>query len=122
MIRKSRFIEMFGTLDLSTQKSEWKEIGALGTILTGSTPKTNISEYWDGDIRWITPAELRLDSFIIDDTDRKITEEGRKSCSLNILKPGTVLLTSRAPIGKVAIAERKCTAIKDSRILTAALN
>ena len=101
---KSRFIEMFGTLDLSTQKSEWKEIGALGTILTGSTPKTNISEYWDGDIRWITPAELRLDSFIIDDTDRKITEEGRKSCSLNILKPGTVLLTSRAPIGKVAIA------------------
>ena len=100
---KSRFIEMFGTLDLSTQKSEWKEIGLLGKILTGSTPKTNIPDYWDGDIRWITPTELRSESIYIDDTDRKITEVGRKSCSLNILKPGTVLLTSRAPIGKVAI-------------------
>ena len=104
MLIKSRFIEMFGTLDLSIQKPEWKEIGSLGTILTGSTPKTNNQEFWDGNIKWITPAELGPDTFVINDTERKITEAGRKSCSLNILKPGTVLLTSRAPIGKVAIA------------------
>ena len=104
MTFKSRFIEMFGTLDLSIQKPEWKEIGSLGTILTGSTPKTNNQEFWDGNIKWITPAELGPDTFVINDTERKITEAGRKSCSLNILKPGTVLLTSRAPIGKVAIA------------------
>ncbi len=102
-IVKSRFIEMFGTIDLSAQKPGWKEIGSLGIILTGSTPKTNITEYWDGDIKWIAPAELSSESFIIYDTDRKITEEGRKSCSLNVLEPGVVLLSSRAPIGKVAI-------------------
>ena len=94
---------MFGTFDLSSQKSGWKTIGSLGKILTGSTPKTNVPEYWDGDIKWIAPAELTKDSFYIYDTERKITEEGRKSCSLNVLKPGVVLLSSRAPIGKVAI-------------------
>ena len=103
MTPKSRFVELFSTFDLSIQKPEWKTIGSLGKILTGSTPKTNVPEYWDGDIKWIAPAELTKNSFYIYDTERKITEEGRKSCSLNVLKPGVVLLSSRAPIGKVAI-------------------
>ena len=100
---KSRFIEMFGCMDLSAQKTEWVPIGKVGTILTGSTPKTNEPSYWDGNLKWIAPAELTSDSFIIEDTERKITEEGRRSCSLNLLEPGVVLLSSRAPIGKVAI-------------------
>ena len=100
---KSRFIEEFGSIDLSAQKPEWKEISSLGKILTGSTPKTNVPEYWDGEIKWIAPAELTSETFYVYDTERKITEEGRKSCSLNVLKPGVVLLSSRAPIGKVAI-------------------
>ena len=100
---KSRFIEMFGCIDLFAQKSDWIPIGKVGTILTGSTPKTNEPSYWDGNLKWITPAELTSDSFIIKDTERKITEEGRRSCTLNLLEPGVVLLSSRAPIGKVAI-------------------
>ncbi len=100
---KSRFIEMFGPIDLSAQLESWVKIGDLGKILTGSTPKTNVDEYWDGDIKWIAPAELTKDSFFVYDTERKITEAGRDSCSLNMLTPGTVLLSSRAPIGKVAI-------------------
>ena len=103
LLVKSRFIEEFGAIDLSAQKPEWKEISSLGKILTGSTPKTNVPEYWDGEIKWIAPAELTSETFYVYDTERKITEEGRKSCSLNVLKPGVVLLSSRAPIGKVAI-------------------
>jgi len=94
---------MFGGIDLSAQKSDWLPIGKVGTILTGSTPKTNEPSYWDGNLKWIAPAELTSESFIINDTERKITEAGRKSCSLNLLEPGVVLLSSRAPIGKVAI-------------------
>ncbi len=100
---KSRFIEMFGCMNLSAQKSEWIPIGKVGTILTGSTPKTNEPSEWGGNLKWIAPAELTSDSFVIEDTERKITEEGRRSCSLNLLEPGVVLLSSRAPIGKVAI-------------------
>ncbi|WP_400256057.1 restriction endonuclease subunit S [Methanomethylophilus alvi] len=103
MLIKSRFNEMFECIDLSAQKPDWISIGEVGTILTGSTPKTNEPSYWDGDLKWIAPAELTSESFIINDTERKITEEGRKSCSLNLLEPGVVLLSSRAPIGKVAI-------------------
>lgn len=94
---------MFDCINLSAQKPEWVPIRNVGTILTGSTPKTNEPSYWDGDLKWIAPAELTSESFIINDTERKITEEGRKSCSLNLLEPGVVLLSSRAPIGKVAI-------------------
>ena len=103
MLIKSRFIEMFSYIDLNAQKSDWVPIGKVGTILTGSTPKTNEPSYWNGNLKWIAPAELTSNSFIIEDTERKITEEGRRSCSLNLLEPGVVLLSSRAPIGKVAI-------------------
>lgn len=94
---------MFSCIDLSAQKSDWIPIGKVGTILTGSTPKTNEPSYWGGNLKWIAPAELTSDSFIIENTERKITEEGRRSCTLNLLEPGVVLLSSRAPIGKVAI-------------------
>ena len=49
---------MFGPIDLSAQVESWVKIGDLGKILTGSTPKTNVVEYWDGDIKWIAPSEI----------------------------------------------------------------
>ena len=104
---KSRFIEMFGQIDLSSQCPEWNKIKDVGVVLTGSTPKTGVDEYWDGDNLWITPAELTSDRKYYDDTRRKITDLGVKSCSLDQIEPGTVLLTSRAPIGKVGIATSK---------------
>ncbi|MDB0440181.1 restriction endonuclease subunit S [Clostridioides difficile] len=72
-------------------------------IISGSTPKTNIDEYWNGEFRWITPAEIKEKSKYIYSTARNITKEGIDSCSLRELKENTVLLTSRAPIGKVAL-------------------
>lgn len=81
------------------------KIKEFAEVVSGSTPKTNIEWYWNGEYPWITPAEIELGTRYICETQRKLTDEGVKSCSLKLLKQGTVLLTSRAPIGKVAIAE-----------------
>ena len=79
-------------------------LGDVCTVVSGSTPKTNNPEYWNGDINWITPAELADDSYIINESARKITEEGVRKTGLKSFPAGTVILSSRAPIGKVAIA------------------
>ena len=104
LLKKSRFIEMFKDINLATQKKEWIELRCLGKIVSGTTPKTDKENYWNGENLWITPAELRSDSYVVSSTERKITTEGIKSCSLQMMPKNTVLLTSRAPIGKVAIS------------------
>ncbi len=80
------------------------KLGDICEIVSGSTPKTDVEEFWDGDIKWITPAELNDDSYIITDSVRKLTELGVKKTGLSPFPKGTVILSSRAPIGKVAIA------------------
>ena len=79
-------------------------LGDVCTIVSGSTPKSNIPEYWDGDIKWITPAELNEGTYIINDSVRHITELGVAKTGLKPFPQGTVILSSRAPIGKTAIA------------------
>ena len=80
------------------------KLGDICEIVSGSTPKTGVSDYWDGDVKWITPAELSDDSYIINDSARKITRLGVEKTGLRSFPAGTVILSSRAPIGKVAIA------------------
>ena len=80
------------------------KLGEVCTIVSGSTPKTSVTSYWDGSIKWITPAELNEDTFYIMDSVRHITEEGKEKTGLSYLPTGTVILSSRAPIGKTAIA------------------
>lgn len=79
-------------------------LGRVAEIVSGATPKTGVAEYWDGDVAWVTPADLsKLDGPYISATPRKITEAGVRSCATTILPEGSVLLSSRAPIGHVAI-------------------
>lgn len=80
------------------------KLGDICTIVSGSTPKTGIEEYWKGNLKWITPAEIEEDTYIISDSERKITELAVKKTGLSSFPKGTVILSSRAPIGKVAIA------------------
>ncbi len=80
------------------------KLGDICEIVSGSTPKTGIAEYWDGDVKWITPAEINEDSYIVMDSARKITELAVNKTGLTPFPAGTVILSSRAPIGKVAIA------------------
>ncbi len=73
-------------------------------VVGGATPKSGTAEYWDGDIPWTTPKDLSdLDGKYLADTPRKITASGLKSCSSELLPPNSVLFSSRAPIGHVAI-------------------
>ena len=80
------------------------KLGDVCEIVSGSTPKTGVPEYWDGDEKWITPAELNENTYVITDSVRKLTELGVKKTGLSPFPEGTVILSSRAPIGKVAIA------------------
>lgn len=81
-----------------------KPLGEVATVVSGATPKTSKEEFWGGEIQWVTPAELsKLDSVYIDRTERTITAEGLDSCAAQVLPAGSVLLSSRAPIGLVAI-------------------
>jgi type I restriction enzyme S subunit len=73
-------------------------------IVSGATPGTSESAYWGGDICWATPKDLsELEGAYISDTPRKITRGGLQSCAATVLPPYSVLFSSRAPIGHVAI-------------------
>lgn len=75
------------------------------SILGGSTPKSEVNDYWDGEICWITPADLsRLQSEKIHDSIRKITSSGLNSCGANLVPVGSIVLSTRAPIGSIGIA------------------
>lgn len=92
----------------------WAKLGGengITNIVNGSTPSTDVPEYWDGDILWATPSDFgNLHSIYIEDTERKITKAGLDSCSTTLLPVGTVLLTSRAPVGNLAVAKKlMCT-------------
>jgi type I restriction enzyme S subunit len=86
-------------------------LGDCCQIISGSTPKRNKPEYWGGDIPWVTPKDLsKLRTPVLEDAPEKITEAGYKSCSTTLLPQGSILFSSRAPIGYVAIAGRPmCT-------------
>lgn len=93
--------------------SNWKtvKLSELGTIVGGATPATSREEYYNGDIPWLTPKDLaEYSARYISRGERNITKAGLKSCSAKMLPKGTVLFSSRAPIGYVAIAKNDiCT-------------
>ena len=87
-------------------KKDWelKTLGEVCDVINGGTPKTGIPEYWDGNRRWITPAEMgKRTSPYVSDTGRKITDLGLRDSSAQMLPPNSVILSSRAPIGYLVI-------------------
>lgn len=85
-------------------KEGWifKTIKEVAEVVGGSTPKTNVEEYWGEGHFWVTPAELNGSKYI-EKTARTITDKAIEKTNLSLLPVGTVLLSSRAPIGKVCI-------------------
>ncbi len=83
---------------------EMKTLGDVCEILNGGTPDTTIPKFWDGDNLWITPKDMgKMESIYVEDTLRKITDEGLKNSSAKILPIDSIILSSRAPIGHLAI-------------------
>lgn len=94
--------------------TKWVErkISDIGIVVGGATPSTKkLENYENGNIAWITPKDLSTFSGrYIERGERNITEVGLKSCSTQLLPKNTVLFSSRAPIGYVAIAANEvCT-------------
>lgn len=89
----------------------WSTMGEVAKVVGGSTPKTSESSYWGDAIPWITPDDLSgFTHKYIERGRRSITHAGYDSCSTQMMPAGTVLFTSRAPIGYVAIAAKPvCT-------------
>lgn len=88
---------------------EWVErnLGEIGEFIGGGTPSTSNSEYWDGNILWYTPTEVK--NGILNPSVRTITKVGLQNSSAKLLPVGTILITTRATIGDVAIANKECT-------------
>lgn len=87
-------------------KTNWqtKKLGEICEVVGGGTPSTSIKKYWDNDYYWVTPKDLgQLDGFEISKTERKISKLGLKDSSAKLLPAGSVILSSRAPIGYVFI-------------------
>lgn len=99
-LAQSIFYDMFGNPMKNERKWNRKTLGEIGKIISGSTPSTSDDSNWDGDVNWVTPAELNVQLFY-GETQRKITTKAARN--LTIMPVGTVLLSSRAPIGKLAI-------------------
>lgn len=85
---------------------DWKvlQLRRIGKLLNGSTPKSDNSLFWDGEIFWATPSDF-TEKQKIENTSRKITELGYSSCNTTLVPKGSILITCRAPIGNVAINE-----------------
>lgn len=92
--------------------SEWgeTELIKIGNVVSGGTPSTAISNFWNGDILFVTPFDLsRIKSAFIENTERKISKEGLATCSANLLPVGSIVISSRAPIGYIAIGKKEFT-------------
>lgn len=84
---------------------EMARVGEIATVVGGGTPKSDIPEYWGGDVAWLTPKDLRDHTGrFVSHGERNITRQGLDNSSARLHPPGTVLVSSRAPIGYVAIA------------------
>lgn len=107
--KKQKLLEVDGKdLPFSIPKSwKWVRLSEIGTIIGGGTPKTNVDAYWiDGDIPWVSPADLtNYKKKYISQGKKNITQIGLEKSSARLMDTGAVLFSSRAPIGYVAIAE-----------------
>lgn len=91
--------------------SVWKKcrFNQIGSVISGGTPSTAVSEYWNGTIPFVTPNDLSVtDSALISKTDRNITTLGLLKSSANLLSERSLIISTRAPIGYLALAGKEC--------------
>lgn len=92
----------------------------IAKITTGSTPKSNVSAYWseEKDVVWITPADMKDDMVYIDSGDRFITKRGYNSCGTTFVDKNSLIISTRAPIGKAVINNVRCCFNQGCKALT----
>lgn len=85
---------------------EIRKVKHFFTVVNGSTPKSSESTYWGGDITWITPADYKTEDKYICSSRKAITQEGLDSCGTSKVPAGSIIVSNRAPIGSIGIAEK----------------
>ena len=91
-----------------TKVWESTRIGEIAEVVGGGTPKTEVEEYWNGEIKWFTPSEIGKTKYLFD-SERHITDNGLKNSSAKLLPKYTILLSSRATVGEISIALTECS-------------
>ena len=89
---------------------EWSSVTVrqMGKVVTGGTPDTQNSEYWDGELAWVTPTDItKLRSRFVSKTSRTITDLGVRNSSATILPSGSLLVCTRATVGESAISSTR---------------
>ncbi len=94
--------------EIGEMPEEWRtsELRKIFKIITGTTPSTKIKKYWTGGtLEWLTPKDLSQmnDNLIISPSERKVTTEALNESNLNLLPEGSILISTRAPVGYVGI-------------------
>jgi len=103
--------EGYKLTEIGVRPENWEvvTIDDVADVIGGGTPSTTVPNYWNGSINWFTPTEVGSSKYVYT-SKRKITDDGLKSSSAKILPVGTILLTSRAGIGDLAILrDEACT-------------
>jgi type I restriction enzyme S subunit len=114
LLAKKRHLKQGAMQELLTGKKrlpgfsgEWevKRLGELADIRSGGTPSTSQPQFWDGGVLWCTPTDITgLNGYkYLNDTSRKISLQGLKSSSAEIIPANSIVMTSRATIGECAI-------------------
>lgn len=95
--------------DDGTEYPAWKEktLGDITDVIGGGTPSTDVEEYWNGDIQWFTPTEIGQTKYVSKSV-RTISNEGLSHSSARLLPKGAILLTTRATVGEMSIADNDC--------------
>lgn len=89
--------------------SEWKtyKLSEVINLIGGGTPKTSVSEYWNGDIPWLSVVDFGNKGKYVYETEKSITEKGLKESSTKILKKGEIIISARGTVGELAVLGRE---------------
>lgn len=105
---KSIFSEKLRSFFILQENWNNKKIYEVCEVVNGGTPKTNISKFWNGEINWLTPAEMGNKNIIyLNETERKISQNGLERSSAKLVPPFSVILSSRAPIGYLKVNSKE---------------
>ncbi len=85
--------------------TEWREckLGEIIQLISGGTPKTSISEYWNGDIPWLSVVDFNTGNKFVYKTEKTITQKGLDNSSTNILNSGDIIISARGTVGAIAV-------------------
>ena len=91
--------------------SSWKEckLGKVIEIIGGGTPKTSISEYWNGNIPWLSVVDFNTGKKYVSKTEKTITEQGLKNSSTKLLQKNDIIISARGTVGALAMLDKPMT-------------